>query len=87
MTDVQTETSVCSETEKGNSPTLAFLNDNVASLSWQDLSVKVSDRVTGGDKYILQESSGLVRAGKPFTLYMYPFDMTLLTRLQERSLL
>ena len=55
MTDVQTEISVCSETEKGNSPTLAFLNDNVASLSWQDLSVKVSDRVTGGDKCILQE--------------------------------
>ena len=52
MTDIQTEASVSSEIEKGNSPTLAFLNDDVASLSWQDLSVKVSDRVTGLDKYI-----------------------------------
>jgi hypothetical protein len=43
MTDVQTEASFSSETEKGNSPVLAFLNDDVASLSWQDLSVKVSD--------------------------------------------
>jgi hypothetical protein len=46
MTDIQTEALVSSEIEKGNSPTLAFLNEGVSSLSWKDLSVKVSDRVT-----------------------------------------
>jgi ABC-type nitrate/sulfonate/bicarbonate transport system ATPase subunit len=54
MNDVQMEVLGYSEIEKGNSPTLAFLNDDVASLSWQDLSVTVSDRVTGLDKYVVQ---------------------------------
>jgi hypothetical protein len=85
MTDVQTEASVSSETEKGSSPVLAFLNDDVASLTWQDLSVKVSDRVTRQEKYILQASSGMVRAGMEVNLY--PFSMPLLTHLQEKSLL
>jgi hypothetical protein len=68
MNDVQMEVLGYSEIEKGNSPTLAFLNDDVASLSWQDLSVTVSDRVTGLDKYVLQGSSGIVRAGNKFSL-------------------
>jgi hypothetical protein len=84
MNDVQMEVLGYSEIEKGNSPTLAFLNEDVASLSWKDLSVKVSDRVTKLDKYILQGSSGIVRAGENS---LYPFSMTLLTQLQEKSLL
>jgi hypothetical protein len=64
MNDVQMEVLGYSEIEKGNSPTLAFLNNDVVSLSWKDLSVKVSDRVTKLDKYILQGSSGIVRAGE-----------------------
>ena len=84
MTDIKTEESVYSEIEKGNSPTLAFLNDDVASLSWQDLSVKVSDRVTGLDKYILQGSSGIVRAG--MSLILYSVTIPSLTQLQEKWL-
>jgi hypothetical protein len=85
MNDVQMEVLGYSEIEKGNSPTLAFLNNDVASLSWKDLSVKVSDRVTKLDKYILQGSSGIVRAGKK--LIPTSFAMTLLTQLQGKSLL
>ena len=82
MTDIQTEALVSSEIEKGNSPTLAFLNEGISSLSWKDLSVKVSDRVTKLDKYILQDSFGIVRAGKKINLY--PFTMALLTQPQEK---
>jgi len=85
MNDVQMEVLGYSEIEKGNRPTLAFLNDDVASLSWQNLSVTVSDRATVLDKYILQGSSGIVRAGKKLTFYA--FTMTCLRQIQERSLL
>lgn len=51
--------------EKGNPPALAFRNDEVATLSWHDLSVKIADRATGEDKLILSRVSGHVQAGKP----------------------
>lgn len=52
-----------SEIEKGGQSALAFRNDDVATLSWHSLSVKVADRATGKDKSILSEVSGHVRAG------------------------
>ncbi|KAM0697166.1 hypothetical protein Q7P36_003237 [Cladosporium allicinum] len=87
MTDIQTEALVSSEIEKGNSPTLAFLNEGISSLSWKDLSVKVSDRVTKLDKYILQDSFGIVRAGEIVAL-MGPSGSgktTLLNTLAQRQ--
>lgn len=42
---------------------LAFRNDDVTSLTWEDLSVKVIDRTTKADKYILSAVSGHVKAG------------------------
>jgi len=50
--------------EKGNPPALAFRNDDIASLSWHDLSVEIADRATGKNKFILSKVSGLVQAGK-----------------------
>lgn len=67
MADVQAEALVSSSLEKGHSVALAFQNDDVTSLSWKDLSVKVSDKVIGHDKFILQGSSGIVHAGRDGT--------------------
>lgn len=50
--------------EKANTLALAFRNDDVATLSWQNLSVRVSDRATGKEKLILSDVSGHVKAGK-----------------------
>lgn len=52
------------EIEKGDALALAFKNDSVENLSWQGLTVKVADRVTGQDKHILSEICGHVQAGK-----------------------
>jgi hypothetical protein len=42
---------------------LAFRNDDVTSLTREDLLVKVIDRTTKADKYILSAVSGHVKAG------------------------
>lgn len=49
--------------EKGQSLALAFRNDDVSTLAWEKLSVKVADRGTGKEKFILSEISGQVHAG------------------------
>lgn len=54
------------ELEKGDAADLAFRNDNVATLSWSDLSVTVLDRASKQEKHILHNASGILRAG------MYP---------------
>ena len=63
MADLRSTESDASEIEKNNSSAHAFHNDNVNTLTWEDLSVKVVDRATGADKYILSALSGHVRAG------------------------
>lgn len=66
MADERWTAASISESEKGNSLGPAFKNEDVTSLSWQDLSVRVSDRGTGEDKFILDEASGHVHAGTFF---------------------
>lgn len=75
MADLRSPESDASGVEKNKPSALAFHNDNVANLAWEDLSVKVIDRATGADKYILSAVSGHVQAGKsrpyiPHTLYI-----------------
>lgn len=60
MTKMETHSQ---ELEKGDAAALAFQNDNVATLSWQDLSVTVLDRASKQEKHILQKASGIIRAG------------------------
>lgn len=64
MADLRLQQSDASRIEKNEPPALAFHNDDVAALTWEDLSVKVTDRATGADKYILSAVSGHVQAGK-----------------------
>jgi hypothetical protein len=63
MADLRLQQSDASAIEKNNSSALAFHNNDVKTLSWEDLSVKVTDRATGADKYILSAVSGHVQAG------------------------
>lgn len=51
------------ELEKGDATALAFRNDKVATLSWQDLSVTVLDRASKQEKHILHKASGILHAG------------------------
>jgi hypothetical protein len=64
MADLHSLELNASEVEKNTPPALAFHNGDVATLAWEELSVKVVDRATGADKYILSAVSGHVRAGK-----------------------
>jgi hypothetical protein len=64
MADLRSTEPDASETEKNKPSALAFHNDDVKTLAWEDLSVKVIDRATGADKYILSAVSGHVQAGK-----------------------
>lgn len=52
-----------SEIEKNKPSAHAFHNDDVKTLTWAGLTVKVVDRATGADKLILSAVSGHVRAG------------------------
>ena len=75
MTDLRSRESDASGIEKNKPSALAFHNDDVVSLTWEQLSVKVIDRATGADKYILSAVSGHVQAGKsrkykPHILYI-----------------
>ena len=63
MADLRSMEPDASETEKNNPPAHAFHNGDVKTLAWEDLSVKVTDRATGADKYILSAVSGHVQAG------------------------
>lgn len=69
--------------EEGNSPTGQvphqdlekqahggdiFANHDVESLAWKDLTVTVKDRATGQDRHILDNSSGIIRAGEMVAL-------------------
>jgi len=63
MADIHSLELDASTIEKNEPSALAFHNDNVVTLTWEDLSVKVTDRATGADKYILSAVSGHVRAG------------------------
>lgn len=42
-----------------------LLNDAVRTFTWQSISVKVPDRDTKGEKTILSNVSGNVKAGRP----------------------
>jgi hypothetical protein len=64
MADLHSLELDASGVEKNTPPTLAFHNSDVATLTWEQLSVEVVDRATGADKYILSAVSGQVRAGK-----------------------
>lgn len=64
MADVHLLEPDASTIEKNKPLAHAFHNDDVKSLTWEGLSVKVVDRATGADKYILSAVSGHVRAGK-----------------------
>lgn len=75
MADLRSRESEASGIEKNKPSALAFHNEDVVSLAWEDLSVKVIDRATGADKYILSAVSGHVQAGKSrqhklYTLYI-----------------
>lgn len=63
MNDIPLTGLEASKVEEGNPLTLAFRNDDVSQLSWQDLSVTVPDRVTGEDRILLSNISGHVQAG------------------------
>lgn len=63
MTDLLSTDLGASGAEKGQSLALAFRNKDVSTLTWEKLSVKVADRVTGKEKFILSEVSGQVYAG------------------------
>lgn len=64
MTDLRSTEPDASAIEKNKTSANAFHNDDVKSLTWEDLSVRVTDRATGADKHILSAVSGHVRAGK-----------------------
>lgn len=64
MTDLRSTEPDASAIEKNQPLAQAFHNNDVKSLTWEDLSVKVVDRATGADKYILSAVSGTVGAGK-----------------------
>jgi ABC-type multidrug transport system ATPase subunit len=61
--DIQME-----DMEKHGSVRSAFTNEDVESLSWQDLTVTVKDRTTGLQRDILDNASGIVRPGELFAL-------------------
>lgn len=63
MADLRSPEPHASEIEKNIPAAFAFHNGDVKTLTWEDLSVKVVDRTTGADKYILSAVSGHVRAG------------------------
>lgn len=63
MTDIRSMEPDASAIEKNKPLAQAFHNDDVKSLAWEELSVKITDRATGADKYILSAVSGHVRAG------------------------
>jgi hypothetical protein len=63
MADLRSTELNDSEIEKSKPLANAFQNDDVKALTWENLSVKVVDRATGADKYILSAVSGHVRAG------------------------
>ena len=73
MADIHLQQSDASGIEKNKPSALAFHNDDVAALAWEDLSVKVIDRATGADKYILSAVSGRVQAGKSPRLESHAF--------------
>ena len=63
MTEVALSMLHASGIEKNKPPERAFYNEDVVTLTWDDLSVKVTDRATGLDKFILSSVSGHVKAG------------------------
>lgn len=63
MTDLLLTDLHASGAEKGQSLALAFRNEDVSTLTWEKLSVKVADRATGKEKFILSEVCGQVYAG------------------------
>ena len=64
MADLRLQQSDASGLEKNTPSALAFHNDDVASLTWEDFSVRVVDRATGAKKYILSAVSGHAQAVK-----------------------
>jgi len=63
MADLHPTEPDASEIEKNTPSAHAFHNDDVKTLTWEELSVKVTDRATEADKYILSAASGHVQAG------------------------
>lgn len=74
MADLHLQHSDASGIEKNKPSALAFHNADVVALTWEDLSVKVVDRATGADKYILSAVSGHVQAGTTPQLEPHALD-------------
>ncbi|KAF2172801.1 hypothetical protein M409DRAFT_16761 [Zasmidium cellare ATCC 36951] len=75
------------DVEKQTSGQTLFLNEDVTSLAWQDLTVTVNDRTTQAPRNILDASSGIVRPGQMMAL-MGPSGSgktTLLNTLAQRQ--
>lgn len=75
------------DVEKQTGGSSMFLNEDVTSLAWQDLTVTVKDRNTQADRDILHASSGVVRPGQMMAL-MGPSGSgktTLLNTLAQRQ--
>lgn len=73
MTEIPLSMLQASGIEKNKPPARAFYNEDVLTLTWDDLSVKVTDRATGLDKSILSSVSGHVQAGT--SQYPTPFGI------------